>query len=67
MLNKKKLKVIANSLGIKVTFNSNKPGFISKSNKRFYSFSDLNKIIDKRLEWRIWIMKFHMKQYMVIV
>lgn len=50
MLDKKKLKVIANSLGIKVTFNSNKPGFISKSNKRFYSFSDLNKIIDKRLE-----------------
>jgi len=50
MLDKKKLKVIANSLGIKVTFNSNKPGFISKNNKRFYSFSDLNKIIDKRLE-----------------
>lgn len=67
MLNKKKLKVIANSLGIKVAFNSNKPGFISKNNKRFYSFSDLNKIINKRLEWRIWIMKFHMKQYMVIV
>lgn len=50
MLNKKKLKVIANSLGIKVTFNSNKPGFISKSNKRFYSFSDLNKIIDKSFQ-----------------
>lgn len=49
MLNKKKLKVIANSLGIKVTFNSNKPGFISKNNKKVYSFSDLYKIIDKRI------------------
>ena len=47
MLDKKKLKVIANSLGIKVTFNSSKPGFISKSNKKFYSFSDLSKIIDE--------------------
>lgn len=47
MLDKDKLKAIADKLGIKVTFDSNKPGFLSENNKEFYSFSDLDKIIDK--------------------
>lgn len=47
MLDKNRIKCIAEKLGIKVTLDSNKPGFISENDKKFYSFSDLNKIIDK--------------------
>ena len=47
MLDKKRLKAAADKLGMKVTFDSDKPGFYSGSDNKFYSFSDLNKIIDK--------------------
>ena len=48
-LDKNRIKSIANKHGIKVSFGSKKPGFISESNKRLYTFSDLYKIIDKTL------------------
>lgn len=48
-LDKNRIKSIANKHGIKVSFGSNKPGFLSESNKRLYTFSDLDKIIDKTL------------------
>lgn len=50
-LDKNRIKSIANKHGIKVSFGSNKPGFLSESNKRLYTFSDLDKIIDKTLLW----------------
>lgn len=46
MIDKKRIKDIANELGAYVVFDSNNPGFYSKSNKEFYSFFDLNQIID---------------------
>lgn len=47
MLNKKRLKAAADKLGMKVTFGSDKPGFYSGSDNKFYSFSDLEKLIDE--------------------
>lgn len=49
MLDKKKLKTIANKLGIKVTFDSDNPGFFSENDKKNYNFSDLDRVIDKTL------------------
>lgn len=47
MLDKKRLKAAADKLGMKVTFDSDKPGFYSGSDNKFYSFSDLEKLIDE--------------------
>ena len=47
MLNKKRLKAAADKLGMKVTFDSDKPGFYSGSDNKLYSFSDLKKFIDE--------------------
>ncbi|MCT6889069.1 MAG: hypothetical protein M3Z87_05300 [Lactobacillus sp.] len=49
MLDKKKLKTIANKLGIKVTFDSDNPGFFSENDNKNYNFSDLDRVIDKTL------------------
>lgn len=49
MLDKKRLKVVANKLGMKVTLDSDNPGFFSENDKKNYSFSDLKKIIKKTL------------------
>ena len=49
MLDRKRLKAIANKIGIKVTFYSDNPGFISENDKKNYSFSDLDRVIDKTL------------------
>lgn len=49
MLDKKRLKVVANKLGMKITFDSDNPSFFSEKDKKNYSFSDLDKIIDKTL------------------
>lgn len=46
MLDKKRLKAAADKLGMKVTFYSDKPGFYSGSDNKFYSFSDLDRVID---------------------
>lgn len=46
MIEKSRIKDIANELGADVIFDSENPGFFSKSTKKFYSFSDLNQIID---------------------
>ena len=47
MLNKKRLKTAADKLGMKVTFDSDKPGFYSGRDNKFYSFSELEKLIDE--------------------
>ena len=49
MLDKKRLKAIANKLGIKVTFDSDNPGFFSENDNKNYNFSDLDRVIDKTL------------------
>lgn len=46
MLDKKRLKAIANKLGIKVTFDSDNPGFFSENDNKNYSFYDLDRVID---------------------
>jgi len=46
MLDKKRLKVIADRLGMKITFGLDSPGFFSENDKKSYSFSELEKIID---------------------
>ena len=47
MLDKKRLKAAADKLGMKVTFDSDKPGFYSGRDNKFYSFSELEKLIDE--------------------
>lgn len=47
MLDKEMLKAAADKLGMIVTFDSDKPGFYSRSDNKFYSFSDLEKLIDE--------------------
>lgn len=47
MLDKKRLKAAADKLGMKVTFGSDKPGFYSESDNKFYSFSELEELIDE--------------------
>lgn len=47
MLDKKRLKAAADKLGMKVTFDSDKPGFYSGSDNKFYSFSELEKLINE--------------------
>lgn len=46
MLDRKRLKAIANKLGIKITYDSVNPGFFSENDKKNYSFYDLDRIID---------------------
>lgn len=46
MLDKKRLKAIANKLGIKVTFDSDNPGLFSENDNKNYSFYDLDRVID---------------------
>ena len=47
MLDKEILKAAANGLEMKITFGSDKPGFYSGSDNKFYRFSDLEKLIDE--------------------
>jgi len=47
MLDKKRLKAAADKLGMKVTFGSDKPGYYAGSDNKFYSFSELKKLIDE--------------------
>ncbi|WP_232342670.1 hypothetical protein, partial [Bifidobacterium sp. M0353] len=46
-LDKKRLKSSANKCEMKITFGSDKPCFYSGSDNKFYSFSDLKKLIDE--------------------
>lgn len=46
MLDQEILKAAANKCEMKITFGSDKPGFYSASDNKFYSFSDLEKLID---------------------
>ena len=50
MLDKEMLKAAADKLGMIVTFGSDNPGFYSESDNKFYSFSDLQKIINKTFD-----------------
>ena len=49
MLDKKRLKAVANKLGMKVTLDSDNSGFFSENDKKNYSFYDLDRVIDKTL------------------
>jgi len=47
MLDKNKLKAAANSIGIQVDFDSDKAGFYSVKDDKFYTFEELSQLVDK--------------------